>query len=153
MSIFFKKFGPYSKLRTVNRPIAWPKQTQPYNNDSYVQLSSHLSKFFLALPNDPTTISRNSLHGSHVPHRCKFSFMLLIFSPFSFSFQQSPYPLSNIYNGRKYGLHFHLSRHITDIRGIPSSCEYGISYVVGPESLFLACANKCFSLNLQVCFS
>ena len=90
MSIFFKKFGPYSKLRTVNRPIAWPKQTQPYNNNSYVQLSSHLSKFFLALPNDPTTISRNSLHGSHVPHRCKFSFMLLIFSPFSFSFSAIP---------------------------------------------------------------
>ena len=31
MSIFFKNFGPYSKLRTANWPIAWRKQTQPYN--------------------------------------------------------------------------------------------------------------------------
>ena len=35
MSIFFKNFGPYSKLRTANWPIAWRKQTQPYNNDIY----------------------------------------------------------------------------------------------------------------------
>ena len=32
MSIFFKNFGPYSKLRTENWPIAWRKQTQPYKN-------------------------------------------------------------------------------------------------------------------------
>ena len=32
MSIFFKNFGPYSKLQTANWPIAWRKQTQPYNN-------------------------------------------------------------------------------------------------------------------------
>ena len=31
MSIFLKNFGPYSKLRTANWPIAWRKQTQPYN--------------------------------------------------------------------------------------------------------------------------
>ena len=31
MSIFFKKFGPYSKLRTANWPIAWRK----YNKLSY----------------------------------------------------------------------------------------------------------------------
>ena len=27
MSVFFKNFGPYSKLRTANWPIAWRKQT------------------------------------------------------------------------------------------------------------------------------
>ena len=31
MSIFFKNFGPYSKLQ----PIAGRKQTQPYNNAFY----------------------------------------------------------------------------------------------------------------------
>ena len=35
MSIFFNNFGPYSKLRTANWPIAWRKQTQPYNNTQY----------------------------------------------------------------------------------------------------------------------
>ena len=35
MSIFFKTFGPYSKLRTANWPIAWRKQTQPYNKRFY----------------------------------------------------------------------------------------------------------------------
>ena len=38
MSIFFKTFGPYSKLRTANWPIAWWKQTQPYNNTPYFPL-------------------------------------------------------------------------------------------------------------------
>ena len=42
MSIFFKDFGPYSKLRTANGPIAWRKQTQPYNNHRY-PLSSSLT--------------------------------------------------------------------------------------------------------------
>ena len=32
MSFFFKNFGPYSKLRTANRPITWRKQTQPIIN-------------------------------------------------------------------------------------------------------------------------
>ena len=36
MSIFFKNFGPYSKLRTANWPITWRKQTQPYNNPFYL---------------------------------------------------------------------------------------------------------------------
>ena len=53
----------------------------------------------------------------------------------------------------KYGLHSHLSRHITYIRGIPSSSQYGISYIVDPENLFLACTNKYFCFVLQVCFS
>ena len=35
MSIFFKNFGPYSKLRIANWPIAWRKQTQPYNKLVY----------------------------------------------------------------------------------------------------------------------
>ena len=35
MSIFFKHFGPYSKLQTANWPIAWRKQTQPYNKKLY----------------------------------------------------------------------------------------------------------------------
>ena len=36
MSIFFNKnFGPYSKLRTANWPIAWRKKTQQYNNWCY----------------------------------------------------------------------------------------------------------------------
>ena len=53
MSIFLKKFGPYSKLRTANWPIAWRKQTQPYNNDillerlCYVLLFSCANKNFL----------------------------------------------------------------------------------------------------------
>ena len=39
MSIFFKNFGPYSKLRTANWPIAWRKQTQPYNKTCYRPVS------------------------------------------------------------------------------------------------------------------
>ena len=35
MSIFFKNFSPYRKLRTANWPIAWRKQTQPYNKYIY----------------------------------------------------------------------------------------------------------------------
>ena len=38
MSIFFKHFCPYSKLRTANGPIAWRKQTQPYNKTEYSSL-------------------------------------------------------------------------------------------------------------------
>ena len=30
-----EQFGPYSKLRTANWPIAWRKQTQPYNKKAY----------------------------------------------------------------------------------------------------------------------
>ena len=30
---FLWNYGPYSKFRTANWPIAWRKQTQPYNND------------------------------------------------------------------------------------------------------------------------
>ena len=36
MSISLNNFGPYSKLRTANWPIAWRKQTQPYNKKSYL---------------------------------------------------------------------------------------------------------------------
>ena len=43
MSIFFKNFGPYSKLRTANWPIAWRKQTQPYNNINYDARPARLS--------------------------------------------------------------------------------------------------------------
>ena len=39
MSIFFKNFGPYSKLQTANWPIAWRKQTQPYNKENYADKS------------------------------------------------------------------------------------------------------------------
>ena len=35
MRIFFKNFGRYSRLRTANWPIAWRKQTQPYNKTTY----------------------------------------------------------------------------------------------------------------------
>ena len=35
MSILFKKFGPYSKLRTANWPIAGRKQTKPYDDTTY----------------------------------------------------------------------------------------------------------------------
>ena len=45
MSIFFKNFGPYSKLWTANWPIAWRKQTQPYNNTNYKRYNN-LSLFF-----------------------------------------------------------------------------------------------------------
>ena len=43
MSILFKNFGPYSKLRTANWPIAWRKQTQPYNNTTYINLFIQLA--------------------------------------------------------------------------------------------------------------
>ena len=45
------------------------------------------------------------------------------------------------------------SPHYLHTGGFAPSCQYGISYMVGPESLFLACTNKCFCLDLPVCFS
>ena len=46
MSVFFKNFGPYSKLRTANWPVAWRKQTQPYNKHCYItgDFNFHLLK-------------------------------------------------------------------------------------------------------------
>ena len=41
MSIFFKNFGPYSNLRTANWPIAWRKQSLPYNKASVPEQSTH----------------------------------------------------------------------------------------------------------------
>ena len=40
MSIFSKNFGPYSKLRTANWPIARRKQTEPYTKRCYQLYSS-----------------------------------------------------------------------------------------------------------------
>ena len=63
MSIFFKKFGPYSKLRTANWPIVWLKQTQPYNNYFYCLKS--WKKNVLSLKNGLTTTSYNVISRNH----------------------------------------------------------------------------------------
>ena len=47
MSIFFKNFGPYGKLRTANWPIAWRKQAQPYNNPSNAESVATNEFYFL----------------------------------------------------------------------------------------------------------
>ena len=46
MSILFKNFGPYGKLRTANWPIAWRKQTQPYNIYTY---RFHIQSIYVVL--------------------------------------------------------------------------------------------------------
>ena len=63
MSIFFKNFGPYSKLRTANWPIAWRKQTQPYNN--YFYWLKSWKKNVLSLKNGLTTTSYNVISRNH----------------------------------------------------------------------------------------
>ena len=72
MSIFFKNFGPFCKLRTANWPIAWRKQTQPYDNLYYslsrLKFSNGLYKIktvhrlytFIVLNMKATTIIRHS---------------------------------------------------------------------------------------------
>ena len=54
MSILFKNFGPYSKLRTADSPIGWPKQTQPYNKyfllaEFSVRTVNYRPSFFLSI--------------------------------------------------------------------------------------------------------
>ena len=58
------------------------------------------------------------------------------------------------YTHRQYGLHSHLSHHDAYIMGIPLFCQYIMVFsIVNPKGLFLAYTNKCFCLDLQVCFS
>ena len=68
MSIFFKNFAPYIKLRTVNWPIAWRKQTQPYNKIFYRQILSHISQMYwpgqCLMQNSPDTHHRLTVEAN-----------------------------------------------------------------------------------------
>ena len=65
MSIFVKNFGPYSKLRTANWPIAWRKQTQPYNKglitstQNIIFRYNSVCSFFNAMTHPPHPLCDN----------------------------------------------------------------------------------------------
>ena len=67
MSIFFKNFGPYSKLRTANRPVAWRKQTRPYNKRTYLLTPLPNVNF----PGVTPVVSRR--HIKHLPNSLSLS--------------------------------------------------------------------------------
>ena len=70
------------KIISVPRSVVFWGQ---WNTNSCVQLSSHFSKFFVTLANDPTTICIDlyHLHSSRVPHPCNVPLNSWYFLTFS----------------------------------------------------------------------
>ena len=72
----------FLKILSVPRSVVFWGQ---WNTNSCVQLSSHFSKFFITLANDPTTICIGlyHLHSSRVPHPCNVPLSSWYFLTFS----------------------------------------------------------------------
>ena len=78
MSIFFKNFGPYSKLRTTNSPIEWRKQIQSYNNRALLGKQDQrklLRKFLNLVPTSYVSRSQR-LRSSIITYATKIALAL-----------------------------------------------------------------------------